>query len=109
MSDLSDKNFYRLIKRNHSQCNTSSDTCIKFKGEEVFEPSPQGQNFTIYFEDLPRPKSNENYDEHFYQLNKIKYSCIEEICKNSSDETEPFSEEEMSKCILSLNTKKSSD
>ena len=67
------------------------------------------KNFTVYFEDLASPKENKNYDEHFYQLNKIQHSCIEEICKNSSDEIEPFKEKEMKKSVHALNTKKSPD
>ena len=62
MSDPSDKNFYKLIKRNQNPCNSSPDICIRFRGDEV--PSVQAKNFTIYFEDLATPKENEDYDEH---------------------------------------------
>ena len=75
----------------------------------MYEPSVQAKTFTVYFEDLAIPKENEDYDEHFYQLNKIQHSCIEEICKNATDEIETFSEQEMRKSIQSLNTKKSPD
>ena len=109
MADPSDTNFYKLIKRNQSQSAGSSETCIKFKGEEVYEPSTQAKNFTVYFEDLATPKENENFNENFYQLNKIQHSCIEEICKESSDEIQPFTEGEMRKSIQALNTKKSPD
>ena len=109
MSDPSDKNFYKLIKRNQNPCNSSPDICIRFRGDEVYEPSVQAKNFTVYFEDLAIPKENEDYDEHFYQLNRIQHSCIEEICKNATDEVETFSEQEMRKSIQSLNTKKSPD
>ena len=109
MSDPTDKNFYKLIKRNQNQNITSADTFIRFRGEEVYEPSVQAKNFTVYFEDLASPKENEKYDEHFYKLNKIQHSCIEEICRNSSDKIEPFTEQEMRKSIQALNKKKSPD
>ena len=109
MSDPTDANFYKLIKRNQTQCVNNSDTCIRFKGEDVYEPSIQAKNFSTYFEELATPENNESFDEDFYQLNKIKHSCIEEICKESTDEIQPFTEEEMKKSVQKLNTKKSPD
>ena len=109
MSDPTDKNFYKLIKRNQNQNNTSADTCIRFRGEEVYEPSVQAKKFTVYFEDLAPPKENEKYDEQFYKLTKynIRILKIEEICRNSSDKIEPFTEQEMRKSVQALNKKKS--
>ena len=49
------------------------------------------------------------FNENFYQLNKIQHSCIVEICKESSDEIQPFTEGEMRKSTQTLNTKKSPD
>ena len=42
-------------------------------------------------------------------MNKIQHSCIEEICKNSTDEIETFTEQEMKKSIQAMNTKTSPD
>ena len=42
-------------------------------------------------------------------MNKIQHSCIEEICKNSIDEIETFTEQEMRKSIQAMNTKTSPD
>ena len=76
----------------------------------MYEPSVQAKNFTVYFEDLASPKESEKYDEHFYtELNKIQHSCTEEICRNSSDKIEPFTEQEMRKSVQTLNKKKSPD
>ena len=52
MSNPSDKNFYRLIKRNQGQCDSSGNTCIRFKGENIFDSVIQGENFSVYVEDL---------------------------------------------------------
>ena len=56
MDHLSDRNFYRMIRRNQSQNQESANGCIRFKGEDIFDSVIQGKNFSVYFEDLAAPK-----------------------------------------------------
>ena len=84
MSDPSDENVYKLIKRNQTPYKNSSDTCVRFRGEKEYEPPDQAKNLTVHFADEASPKEKENYGKHFHQMNKLQHSCIEYMCMNST-------------------------
>ena len=109
MDNPSDRNFYRLIKRNQGQNEGTGNVCIRFKGEDIFDSTIQGENFSVYFEDLATPKNSPGFDEHFYQLNKVQHACIQEICEQSEDVIRPFTGKEVHECVKSLNSNKSPD
>ena len=109
MDHLSDRNFYRMIRRNQSQNQESASRCIRFKGEDSFDSVIQGKNFSVYFEDLAAPKNCTSFDDHFYQLSKIQHACIQEICDLSDEIITPFSEKEVWDSVRALNSNKAPD
>ena len=62
----------------------------------------QGENFSVYFEDLATPKKQVSFDDHFYRLNKIQQACTQDICKHSEEKEIPFTENEIQECVSSL-------
>ncbi|CAG2223523.1 unnamed protein product [Mytilus edulis] len=99
--------FYRLINRNRSSQQTSTN-CLKINGELNFIPEDQRRSFASYYEDLSVPKE-ELFDNNYLNLCKIRQQLYEQAMDQSTVEPELFTDTEVMKAIDELNTKKSAD
>ncbi|CAG2255546.1 unnamed protein product [Mytilus edulis] len=68
--------FYRLINRNRSSQQTSTN-CLKINGELNFIPEDQRRSFASYYEDLSVPKE-ELFDNNYLNLCKIRQQLYEQ-------------------------------
>ncbi|CAG2196905.1 unnamed protein product [Mytilus edulis] len=68
--------FYRLINRNRSSQQTSTN-CLKINRELNFIPEDQRRSFASYYEDLSVPKE-ELFDNNYLNLCKIRQQLYEQ-------------------------------
>ncbi|VDI38437.1 Hypothetical predicted protein [Mytilus galloprovincialis] len=99
--------FYRLINRNRSSQQTSTN-CLKINGELNFIPEDQRRSFASYYEDLSVSKE-ELFDNNYLNLCKIRQQLYEQAMDQSTVEPELFTDTEVMKAVDELNTKKSAD
>lgn len=110
LTNPSNKHFYTLIRRSQS-VTTRRTSCLLLQGEDVTDSETQRRAFASYYEDLAVPKDHPNYDEDFLELTQIQLDLIQQINDHVMVEetTAPFTEDEISIAINSLNLGKSSD
>ncbi|CAC5388916.1 unnamed protein product [Mytilus coruscus] len=99
--------FYRLINRNRSNQQTSTN-CLKIDEAYNFVPKKQRKSFAKYYEDLSVPKEN-IYENGYLNLYKIRQQLYEQAMDKEAEDPEQFTETEVMKAIGKLNTKKSAD
>ncbi|CAC5388977.1 unnamed protein product [Mytilus coruscus] len=99
--------FYRLINRNRSNQQTSTN-CLKIDEAYNFVPEEQRKSFAKYYEDLSVPKEN-IYENGYLNLCKIRQQLYEQAMDKEAEDPEQFTETEVMKAIGKLNTKKSAD
>ncbi|CAG2228458.1 unnamed protein product [Mytilus edulis] len=95
--------FYRLINRNRSNQQTSTN-CLKIDENYNYVPEEQRKSFAKYYEDLSVPKEN-IYENGYLNLCKIRQQLYEQAIDKAED-PEQFTESEVMKAIGKLNTKK---
>ncbi|CAC5409956.1 unnamed protein product [Mytilus coruscus] len=96
--------FHRLIRRNRGS-SVVKTSCLEIDNTEVNDPDKQRGCFMKYFEDLAIPKD----DEKYFELFTIRHKLISELCSNSKDTFEPFTENEIQNGINHLHTGKAID
>ncbi|CAC5387307.1 unnamed protein product [Mytilus coruscus] len=99
--------FYRLINRNRSNQQTSTN-CLKIDEAYNFVPEEQRNSFVKYYEDLSVPKEN-IYENGYLNLCKIRQQLYEQAMDKEAEDPEQFTETEVMKAIGKLNTKNSAD
>ncbi|VDI65714.1 Hypothetical predicted protein [Mytilus galloprovincialis] len=99
--------FYRLINRNRSNQQTSTN-CLKIDENYNYVPEEQRKSFAKYYEDLSVPKEN-IYENGYLNLCKIRQQLYEQAIDKEAEDPEQFTESEVMKAIGKLNTKKSAD
>ena len=107
MSNPSTDKFYQLIRKNNGNRRQNAE-CILAGGEEVTSPEKQRLAFAKYYEDLSVPK-DQGYDSAYLELCSARHSIITQICEESTDEIEPFTEKDVRDAIFKLNNKKAAD
>ncbi|CAC5401880.1 unnamed protein product [Mytilus coruscus] len=99
--------FYRLINRNRSNQQTSTN-CLKIDDAYNFVPEEQRRSFASYYEDLSVTKED-IYENGYLNLCKIRQQLYEQAMDTEIKDPEQFTETEVMKAIGKLNTKKSAD
>ena len=101
--------FFKLIKRNKGQNITSSQNCLKINGLDSEDCNEQRKAFALYYEDLAAPKTSEIFEDKYLANCRHRCNLTENLAVLKKQYIQPFSIEEISEAIKTLNTNKAAD
>ena len=99
--------FYQLIRRNKGDRHQYTG-CLRVDDKDIYSPDSQRKMLANYYEDLATPK-DKGYDSAYLELCSVRHKIIDKLCKESSQQPEPFSTKEVQSAVRTLNNKKAAD